>query len=136
MPRIGNVNLLGVLLAAIAMFFVGFVFYGLLFTDIWMSARGYTPEMGEGQNPAWMGAGFLIELILAFGIGWLLKQRGLSGMGECVAFAVMLVLLIGFPLIAYEYVYGFYHSVPGVLVDWGHKLVTFSVGAAILSFFD
>lgn len=42
MPKIFGINALGVLLAAVAMYFMGFIVYGLLATDIWMGARGYT----------------------------------------------------------------------------------------------
>ena len=40
MPKITGVNVLGVLLAAVAMFFIGFIWYGLLFTEPWMAANG------------------------------------------------------------------------------------------------
>ena len=40
MPKIAGVNVLGVLLAAVAMFFIGFIWYGLLFTEPWMAANG------------------------------------------------------------------------------------------------
>lgn len=136
MPKAMGVNLLGVLLAAIAMFIVGFVFYGALFQDIWMSARGYTPELLEAGNPAWMGAGFLISLVLSFGIGYFMQKRDISGLSGAVRFAAMFAVVIGFPLLAYDFVYGAYHSVPGLLVDWGHTLAGFIAAAAVLSFFD
>lgn len=136
MPRIMGVNLLGALLAAVVMFFLGFIFYGLLFSDIWMAARGFTPEMFENQSPVWMAAGFLIELVIAFGIGWVMKAKGASSLGAAIGVGITLAILLGFPLLAYEFAYGAYHSVPGLLVDWGHTLVAFVGGAAVLSFFD
>ena len=136
MLKLMQVNLLGVLLSAIAMFLIGFVFYGLLFSDVWMTSRGYTADMLEAGNPTWMGAGFVISLVLSFGIGFGMKKRGITGLGAAVKFAVLLAILIGFPLLAYDFVYGVYHSVPGLLVDWGHTLVGFVAAAAVLSFFD
>ena len=97
MPRLSGVNLLGVLLAAIVMFFVGFVFYGMLFSGHWMAARGYTADMAADANPA---------------------------------------LVVALPILAYDYVYGFYHYLPGLLVDWGHILVSLGLAGAVLSFFD
>ncbi|MEQ9434381.1 DUF1761 domain-containing protein [Hyphomonas sp.] len=136
MPRLSGVNLLGVLLAAIVMFFVGFVFYGMLFSEQWMAARGYTADMAADANPAWMAGGFLIELVLAFGLGWVLKLKGAKGLSACVSTALMLAVVVVLPVSSYEYVYGFYHSLPGLLVDWGHMLVGMGLAGAVLSFFD
>jgi hypothetical protein len=136
MPRLSGVNLLGVLLAAIVMFFVGFVFYGMLFSEQWMAARGYTADMAADANPAWMAGGFLIELVLAFGLGWVLKLKGAKGPGACVSAALMLAVVVVLPVTAYDYVYGLYHSLPGLMVDWGHMLVSMGLAGAVLSFFD
>lgn len=136
MPRLLGVNVLGGFLAAIAMFMVGFVWYGLAFSQIWMDARGFELAQFEGQSPAWLAGGFLIEIVAAFGIGWLMKRLGISTFGAAVGFAVTLALLIGVPLMSYEFVYGAFHSVAGWLVDASHILVTIVAGAAVLSFFD
>lgn len=136
MPRILGVNAAGVLLAAVAMFFVGFVFYGILFSDVFMEARGITAADAEGQNPAWMGAGFLIELVAALGIGWVIKAKGATGLVPCLMTGLVLAVLVALPMLSYEFVYGARHHVPGAMVDWGHVLVSFAAGGAVLSFFD
>ncbi len=136
MPRLFGVNLVGVLLAAIAMFFVGFLFYGLLFSAVWMEARGLTADTLEQQDPAWMAGGLVIELVLAFGLAFFMKRCSISGLSHAVRFALVLAALIGFPVLAYEFVYNVIHSVPGLLVDLAHLAVSFGAGAAILSFFD
>ncbi|MCI4645207.1 MAG: DUF1761 domain-containing protein [Hyphomonadaceae bacterium] len=136
MPRIAGVNLVGVLLAAVAMFFVGFLWYGLLFSDIWMAGRGYVEADFEGANQAWMAGGLLIELVMAFGLGWLLKRQGISMMSTALAFALPLGLLIAVPLASYEFIYGLQHSVGAWLVDASHRVVTLLVGAAVLSLLD
>ncbi len=135
MPKIFNVNVLGILAAAVAMFIVGFIFYGLLFSQIWQDARAIELADLEGQSPAWMAGGFLLELIVACGLAWVLKLRSANGLMQAVTTGVTLWLLIGLPLTAYEFIYGPVHSIPGFLVDAGHRLVTFGVGAAVLSFF-
>ena len=136
MPRVSGVNVVGVFVAALAMFFVGFVWYGLLFSDTWMAGRGYVLEDMEGANPAWMAGGFLIELVMAFGIGWLMKRANISRLSTGVGFALPLALLTALPLTSYEFVYGAYHSVGAWLVDVSHRVVVMLVGAAVLSFFD
>ena len=73
MPKIAGVNSLGLVLGALAMWVLGFIWYGLLLSDAWMSASGYTAEMFEGQSALWMPAGFVISLLLTFGLGWHMK---------------------------------------------------------------
>ena len=136
MPRIFSVNAVGALLAGIVMFLIGFVFYGLLFGDVFMQARGFSVADFEGNSPAWMGAGFLIELVVAIGIGWVIRAKGVRGLVPCLMTGVVLAVLVALPMLAYDFVYGWRHDVAGLLVDWGHALVAFAVGGAILSYFD
>ena len=136
MPKVAGLNVIGVLLAAIAMFFVGYIFYGVLFLDVWMASRGYTPEMLEGQSGAWMAGGFLIELALAVGIAWAMKARNTRGLVSGALTGLVLAILFAFPARAYDFVYGANHDVGGVLVDWGHSLIGFVLAGIILSFFN
>jgi len=136
MPRIVGVNAVGALLAAIVMFIVGFVFYGVLFGDVFMQARGFSVEEFEGNSPAWMGAGFLIELVAAIGIGWVIKAKGSKGLVPCLTTGLMLAVLVALPMLAYDFAYGWRHDVAGLFVDWGHALAAFAAGGVVLSFFD
>lgn len=136
MPKISGVNVLGWLLSAVAMFMIGFVWYGMLFSQAWMAGNGYTEAMFEGNSPLWIPAGFLIPLILAFGLGWHMKQKNISTLRTSVLFGLWLSLLIGVPLMMYGYVYSPQHSWEVLLIDGGHTVVTFVVGCAVLSLFD
>ena len=136
MPRISGVNLLGIVLSALAMFIVGFVWYGLLFSQPWMAGNGFNEAMFEGQSGLWMPAGFVIPLILAFGLGWHMKQKNISTLRTAVLFGLWLSLLIGVPLMMYDYVYSPIHSWQLLLIDGSHTIVTFVLGCAVLSFFD
>ncbi|WOR14128.1 DUF1761 domain-containing protein [Hyphomonas sp. FCG-A18] len=136
MPRLSGVNLVGVLLAALVMWILGFVWYGVLFSEAWMAGNGYTEAMFEGQSGLWMAAGFLIPLILAFGLGWHMKQKSITKLNTAVLFALWLALLIGVPLMMYNYVYSPHHSWQVLLIDGSHTVATFVAGAAVLSFFD
>ena len=138
MPRLAGVNLLGGLLAAIAIYFVGALWFGLVFDQIWMDANGYTLEQIEASfSPSiFFGVGFLIPLILAFSLGWLLKLTGTKGLMPCVLFGVKTALFVAAPILAYSFVYDPVHSVADLLLDIGHSLAGFMIGAAVLSFFD
>jgi hypothetical protein len=153
MPRIAGVNLLGVLLAGIAVFFIGFIFYGLLFTETWanglgmymsadgkeisyLTADGVTTLAAGAGEPIWMIGGFVISLVIAYGIGWHMKQKNISKLPSAVLMALWISLLFGVPLMAYTLVYSPWHDVGAFLVNAGHTVVTFVVAAAVMSLFD
>mmetsp|Transcript_23580 Transcript_23580/g.30759 ORF Transcript_23580/g.30759 Transcript_23580/m.30759 type:complete len:137 (+) Transcript_23580:64-474(+) len=136
MPKIAGVNLLGVVLGALAMWIIGYVWFGLLFSDAWMSASGFTPEMFEGQSVLWMPAGFVLSLILTFGLGWHMKQKSISKLDTAALFGLWMALLIGVPLMMYGYVYSPGHSWELLLINSGHTIATFVAACAVLSFFD
>ncbi len=136
MPRISDVNLFGWLLSAVAMYLFGFVWYGVLFSQAWMAGNGYTEAMYAGNSPLWMPSGFIIPALLAFGLGWHLKQADISSLRPSVLFGLRLSVLIGVPLMMYNYIYGPQHAWEVLLIDSGHTVLTFMIGAAVLSFFD
>lgn len=136
MPKIAGLNLLGLVLAALAMWIIGFLWYGLIFGGAWMDASGYTEEMFEGQSPLWMPAGFVISLLLSFGLGWHMKQKSITKTDTAALFGFWMALLIGVPLMMYGYVYSVEHSWELLLLDGGYTIVTFVAACVVLSFFD
>lgn len=81
MPRLARVNLLGVFLAALAIYFTGFIWFSVLFDQLWMDSHGYTLEQIEANFsvPLFAGGGLAIPLILAFALGWLMKLGNIKG---------------------------------------------------------
>ena len=153
MPRLAGINLVGVLVSAIVIYFIGFLWYGLLFSEVYMNAQGiFINEAGdtmsfltaggiategpEDANPMWMLGGFLVPIVLSFGFAWLMRKSGVSGLGAAISFGFTLSLLIGVPLMAYDFFYTPWHSVGGLLADLSHTVVTFITGCAILSKLD
>lgn len=155
MPRIAGVNLVGVLAAAVAVFFIGFIWYGLLFSEPWMNANGMffadeaktvmqwltadglqTLSMDEGPNPMVMLWGFVLSVAISFGLGWFMKRQDVAGLAPATLFGLMMGLLIGVPLMAYDTVYTPYNSLIGLAVDGSHTLATFAAACMVMSFFD
>lgn len=155
MPKIAGVNLLGVLLAAVAMFFIGFIWYGVLFQEPWMAANGMffvdpakeyiqwlsadgiqSTATAMGPDPMVMLAGFVLSLVLSFGLGWHMQQKNISKLSTAVLFGLWISLLIGLPLVAYDTVYTPYRSLMGFFVDGSHAIATIIAACAVLSFFD
>jgi len=137
MPRISGVNLLGVLLAGLAMWMIGYIWFGMVFSELWKSENGYTKEMLEGQSPLWTFVGGpILAFVLAFGLGWHMKQKNITKTKTAILMGLWMALLIGVPLMAYALVYSVAHSVPLFLINAGYTVVTFVAATAVLSFFD
>jgi hypothetical protein len=156
MPKKG-VNILAVLLASIAIFMIGFLFYGVLFKEMWtqhfVETRGAVAP-GDGVKltgdalalavatipgqlamPQSLALGFLVAVLQALGLGALLRlTRPASLLG---ALRTASLAWGGFTAtaLAYNVVYsGEPREV--FLVDLAHTLLAFLVGAVILYFVD
>lgn len=155
MPKIAGVNTLGVLLGAVAMYFVGFIWYGFLFTEPWMNANGIFFADAAKETMQWLSAdgiqsvstgagpdtmvmlwGFVLSLVLSFGLGWHMAQKNISKLSTAALFGLWMGLLIGVPLMAYDTVYTPFGSLMGLFVDGSHTIVTFVAACAVISLFD
>ena len=137
MPRILGLNALGVVLASVAFFFVGFLWYGLIFQDLWSREMGITEEMAAaaGNQTIWMIGGFVITVMQVIGIGFVLKWRGVTGLSGAVATALTLWFFLALPFTHYAYIYGAAHSSTLLMIDASHLLVGWLVSAILLALF-
>ncbi|WP_425409601.1 DUF1761 domain-containing protein [Hyphococcus sp.] len=133
MPKVLGLNLVGVIVASVAFYFVGFLWYGLLFSEAWMNAEGLTAADAEGQSPIWMIGGFLITVLQVIGIGLVLKWKGAASLGEAATTALILWFFLALPFVHYAYLYLPAHSVTLLLIDASHLLVGWVVSAIVLS---
>jgi hypothetical protein len=136
MPKLLGVNLVGVILAALAIFMVGFIWYGVVFADAWMTAAGNTEADYAGQSPLWMAAGLIMPLVIAFGLGLVKQRHGVTTLKSSAILGFTLALLLGVPVLGYTLVYMPDHSTAIFLIDAGHTLIAWTIGAIVLSFFD
>lgn len=136
MPRVFGVNLAGVGLAGLAMFICGFLVYAVLFTGYHSFAYGYELEDFGPNQGYWLPGGLFLELVIALGIGKMLKVGNVTGLQESVKFALVLGLLIAVPMASYNFIYGPFHSVHGFMISTGHALVNFAIAGAILSWLE
>ena len=157
MPRIGGVNLLAVFAGAVGLYMVGFLFYGVIFTEIWsqqtLENHGLVPP-GQGgaltgqaladamaqipgamdMGPA-LGAGFLISLMTALGIGLVLGMVRPASLGG--ALRVALVLWLGFAAttLAYNIVYSSESRII-FAIDLAHLFLGYMLAAALIFLID
>ena len=62
MPKINGTSLLGILAATFVFYMLGFLWYGIVFQEAWMSANNITMEMAEAHN-AKLGAMTAIKMM-------------------------------------------------------------------------
>lgn len=132
MSRLLGVHLGGWILASVAFYAVGMVWYGMVFADAWMAAKGLTEADFADSDGKWMMLGMVIPFIVTFGLAKVMA------MGEAVDLVGSLkrvfVLWVAFAMtgVMYELVYSVENSVPLFLINAGHSLVGWLVAAVIL----
>jgi len=135
MPRILGLNAVGVLVSAIAFFLIGFVFYGLIFQDLWMGAMGIEPDPEAGVDPVELGKGFILSLTTAVFLGLALKKMGANGMMSALKKSAFLWLGFAVTTLAYGPLYSGYPLILFVL-DSAHLFTGFLAMAAIQTLMD
>jgi hypothetical protein len=131
MPKLFGLNALPVLVASIAFFLVGYLWYGVIFAEAWMTAEGLTKE--DAGSPIWMVPGFIITLMQAIGLGLVLKWRNIAAPGPAAAAALVLWVVFALPFSLYAYVYMPAHDATLLFIDASHLLVGWVVAAAVLA---
>lgn len=138
MPRILGLNIIAVLVAALAFFFIGFVFYGLLFADLWVGLWGFSEadlaEADAAAGPA-MAAGFVLTVIIAGFLGAALKALRADSMGGAIKWAIFLWAGFAVTTMAYDIVYA-QQPVLLLVLDSAHMLTGFVAMAVILTAMD
>lgn len=130
-----TVNFWGVLVATVAYFAIGAVWYGALFGSAWMNALGKTrEELGEGASPAMYALTFVLEGLAMLTLAVLLVNSPVTGFLGSAGYAALVALGVWVTLLAVTFAYE--GRKPGLfLIDALYHLVAFAVGGAILSLF-
>ncbi len=85
-----SVNLVAVLVAALANFIIGFLFHGPLFGKVWMRLAGITPTGNEkfsGMIPQ-MVKNYIANVVFAFVLAQIMLYSGVMGAGKGIIFAL------------------------------------------------
>lgn len=153
MPKLFGVNLVAVLVAALVMFFIGFVVYGLVFQQVWLAElvtfRGLAaPEEAAGLSTAElserlaavvpanaagasMAFGFLISLVTAFGLALAMRFFAPATIGAALSRAVLLWFGFAATTLAYDPVYSSASAVTWA-IDLAHTLTGYLAGTAVI----
>ena len=128
----GDINLLAVILAALAFFVVGALWYGVLFSGPWQRETGVTEAPGVGQLARIMGLTFAFELLVVLMLEHTIARTGASG-------HVIMMIATGFglsimtPAIGINYLHQ-RKSLTLFLIDAGHFIVGMAAAGAVLLF--
>lgn len=124
-----KLNWLGIIVATAVAFFVGFLWYGLLFQARWMELTGVTE--GDEGGSMWMLLGLVQTFVTMVGLGWFIARDGSPGW--MAGLKIGLVAGVCFALMTSAYGFIYQTSALGLLpIDWSHLLVVYAVGGAII----
>ncbi len=132
MPKILGLNLLGVIVATIVFWMLGYLWYGVLFMQPWMEGHGLTPDNAGGFD-IYMAGGIPTTFLQVLGVGLFLKWKGVADPVKAVSTAVLMWLLIALPLTMYAYLYLPAHNSTLLMIDASHVLAGWVVSAVVLS---
>ena len=132
MPKIFGTSILGILAASVAFFMLGWLWYGIIFEEMWMKLAGITQTE---PNPMVMVWGFVITVSQVKGIAFVIKHAGASTLVTCVKIGAILATLISLPVIAYGAVYGENYPTKLMGLDYAHLFIGYCIVGAVLSFF-
>jgi hypothetical protein len=124
-------NWLAIVVAAIAIYAVGFIIYGALFSKLWMSLSGYTKEQLAPHQ--WkMAISPIMPILTAVGLAILLKLARVDNLATGLVVSLQIWFFIMVPVRMYSYVYG--PEKPGFFVmDAIHVLLGTLAAGAIIS---
>jgi len=138
MPKIFGSSLLAIILATLLFYVVGFVIYGLLFSEQWMTYACMTEAEALARNEA-LGPmmyiwGLVITLAQVLGIALFLKKANVNSAGKGLMKGAMLATLFALPVMAYNWLYqGSSANLLGM--DYIHLLIGYGIAGAVLGFF-
>lgn len=129
--RVMGHNVLAIIVAAIVIYGLEFVIYGMLIPqDQYLAMSGITAEQAAGGE-ARMPYGIIMPLLAAIGLSLTIKWRNAPGwMGGAVT-GVIMAVLFGFSSGLYGYVYGTSNEA-FQLVNLVHFVLCYAAAGAIL----
>lgn len=124
-------NWLAILVAAIAIYAVGFIIYGAVFSALWLKLSGYTRE--QLQPHMWkMAISWIMPALTAIGLALILKLSRVDNLAAGLIVSLQVFVFIVLPARLYSFVYS--PEKAGLLVmDAIHLLLGTLAAGAIIS---
>ena len=119
---------------ALAFWFLGAIWYGVVFTDAWIAAINASAADMQSESPIWMLLGALIPIITMIVLSLVLNIGGRPDLKEALQRTVLLWLGFGLTAALYPLAYEPEHSVTLAAINGGYTLFGWLAGAAIMTF--
>lgn len=138
MPRIFGLNLIAVIVAGLAFWMVGALFYGALFADLWVGLWSFGPadearmESSMGKT---MALGLVLAIVFAGFLGFALKALKADGLVSAIKWSLFLWAGFVVTTMSYDMIYAL-QPVMLLVLDGAHTLTGFIVMAALLTVLD
>ncbi len=130
MPEIFNTKIWIIFLASVVFFLIGWVWYGMLFMEKWMTLEGLTIDENSAPSPKEMLFGFTISLAQALGLAGVIGSSGKYGLTSGLKTGALAWLFFAVPLMAYRWNYA--EGPPELFkLDISHLLIGYLVMGAI-----
>jgi len=130
--RINGHNVFAIIVAAIAIYAIEFLIFGIAITpDQYMQMSGNS-EAQQAAGMSRMPFGIVMPILAAIGLSLLLKWRGTTGAMAGATTAAIVAVCFTFTGRMNGYVYGSDNETY-LLIDLGRFVVTYGVAGAILA---
>jgi len=130
--RSGGINWLAVVAAAVAIYALGFVIYGLLIpAETWMAWSGVSAEDIEAVGSSRMPFSVIMPLMTAIFMAVIFKWAQVAGASDGAKWGAVVALASAVPALMYGWVYGI-GPAEMTLVDSGHLLLGHVAAGAVL----
>ena len=131
--KIMGMNALAILVAAIAIYLIGFLIYGVLVAPAdWMAMSRISQEEMDAVGESRMMYGPLMPLATAIGLAVLFKWANVSGLSNGVKWGALVAFASAIPALWYGWVYGV-GPCSGPMLDSAHLLIGHMTAGAILA---
>ena len=130
--RTGGINWLAVIVAAIAIYAIGFVIYVLVVPEEWwMAAAGISKQDVDSLGASRMPFSVVMPLMTAIFLAVLFKWGKVADLSTGVRWGAVVALASAIPALLYGWVYGV-GPLDLTLLDSGHLLLGHVAAGAIL----
>lgn len=130
--RSGGINWLAVLAAAVAIYAIGFIIYGLLIpADRWMAMSGISEAEMEAVGTSRMMYSVVMPLMTAVFMAVIFKWGQVAGASKGAQWGMVIALASAVPGMLYGWVYGI-GPIDMTLVDSAHLLLGHIAAGAVL----
>ncbi len=98
MISFAGINFLAVLVAAIVYFFIGFVWYSLLFGEVWRKETGVPADTTAKPKPGALAGQFASTFLYVMGVALVLNLADVSGIKGVLSITILITVFFATPM--------------------------------------